>query len=117
MATINKTKQVDWDTDDHNYWLAKSCQIAKGITSNQNTNPINKSLQAIVKLQSEPNVATNQSKFNDETIITTATTTSINNCTEFYILPLSTGLPIDPNKNNPTNETNISSTKISQQAQ
>ena len=79
MPTIKETKQCDWDTDDHNYWLAESRQIrkiAKVITSDQSTNSFKQSQQAIVKLQSEPNIATNQSKFNDEKIETT--TTSIN---------------------------------------
>ena len=74
LSSIDKTKQSDWDTDDHNYWLAESCRIAKVITSDQSTNSFNQSQQAIVQIQSEPNVTTNQSKFNDEIIKPTTIT-------------------------------------------
>ena len=89
MSSIDETKQSDWDTDDHNYWLAESCRIAKVITSDQSTNSFNQSQQAIVRIQSEPNVATNQSKFNDKII--KPTTISINKKTEDSISPSSTG--------------------------
>ena len=89
MSSIDETKQSDWDIDDHNYWLAESCRIAKVITSDQSTNSFNQLQQAIVRIQLEPNVTTNQLKFNDEII--KPTTITFNQKEEDSTSPSSTG--------------------------
>ena len=50
-------KRSAWDTDNHNYWISETIQIAKVTAStnpDQLTNAVEQSQQAIVNLQSKP---------------------------------------------------------------